>query len=111
MSNKPLTESDRQEIVQALLARSPAIKQVFATRYTLGGEDHASIGITVGFDSKETWASGIFDNSAHRKFMLETDGTLKELSGWKTLRFRKCKAKSVEDAINRLVKWSLEAQS
>ncbi len=106
----PLDALDKQTIHQALLARSPNIKQVFANLYTLGGADKASIGITIGFDDKETWASGIFDNSAHRKFMLDTDGTLEELSGWKTLRFRKCKVKSVEDAISKLVKWASVAK-
>ena len=106
----PLDALDKQIITQALLARSPYIKQVFANLYTLGGADRSSIGITIGFDDKSTWASGIFDNSAHRKFMLNTDGSLEELSGWKTKRFRKSKVKSVEDAIAKLVKWSLEAQ-
>jgi hypothetical protein len=107
----PLDALDKQIITQALLARSPYVKQAFVNLYTLGGADKASIGITIGFDDKSTWASGIFDNSAHRKFMLDTDGTLEELTGYKTLRFRKCKVKSVEDAISKLVKWSMEAKS
>jgi hypothetical protein len=101
----PLNALDTQIISQALTNQTPA-KQVFTSLYTLGGADKASIGITIGFDAKETWASGIFDNSAHRKFMFNTDGTLEELTGYKTLRFRKCKVKSVEAAIAKLVKWA-----
>lgn len=105
-----LNDNDKQTIHQALLTRCPNIKQLYVHLYTLGGADKASIGITIGFDDEKTWSYGIFENSAHCKFMLSADGTLKELSGWKTLRFRKCKVKSVEDAISKLVKWASVAK-
>jgi hypothetical protein len=38
---------------------------------TLGGEQNASILLTIGLDKKETWSNGIFENSRYIRFHID----------------------------------------
>jgi hypothetical protein len=40
---------------------------------TLGGEQNASILVTVGLDKKETWAHGIFENSRYVRYHISSN--------------------------------------
>lgn len=78
------------------------------TRYTLGGEARASLGFTVSKDDRKDWANGILENSSYAKFMLDSDGSLKLLSGWKVAKFRAGKVKDINHALKRITDWNAQ---
>lgn len=41
---------------------------------TLGGAHRPSVMLTIGFDPRETWANGIFENSRYVKLYIHHDG-------------------------------------
>jgi hypothetical protein len=98
-----LTTTDNTILVKAELSKSFPIVAVF--RYTLGGEERASIGINVSMDEKQTWSNGIFENSRHAKFMLNSDGKLELLCKNRTAKFRAGKVKDINHAIARIREW------
>lgn len=74
-------------------------------RYTLGGEERASIGISVSKDERKTWSNGIFENSRFARFMLDSDGRLKLLCSHGVAKFRSGKVKDINHAITRIREW------
>jgi hypothetical protein len=73
---------------------------------TLGGKGNESLMILVCFDPKESWANGILENSRYSRFHLCSDRELELFSGGLKrelgVGFRKTKAKSVDDATDRI---------
>jgi hypothetical protein len=99
-----LTTIDNGNQAQAELAKVFPFAR--ATRYTLGGEERASIAFTVSKDDKATWANGILENSRYAKFMLDSDGSLKMLASWNVPKFRASKVKDINHALKRLNDWA-----
>lgn len=99
-----LTTIENTHLVKTELSKSFPIVAVF--RYTLGGEERASIGINVSLDEKQTWNYGIFENSRHAKFMLSYTGKLELLCKNRTAKFRAGKVKDIHHAIKRITEWS-----
>lgn len=101
------SETDRQEIAQALMA-SPLLPFVLVRRSALGGEDRASLLIAVSLDLKNSWSNGIFENSRYRRFHL-INGKLETFGGYNTPKFRTCSVKSVKHAVEKILAWAATA--
>ena len=74
----------------------------------LGGAKNVSIYIVVSLDNKSEWYNGILENSRYFRMSIDNDGTMGIFSGSHLLRqykFRKTKAKSVDDAITKINKY------
>lgn len=100
-----LTTPENVNLLKTELLKSFPV--VGVNRYTLGGEENASLGIVISLDPRETWANGILENSRYAKFMLNADGGLSRISGWNTPKFRAGKVKDLNHAITRLKEWGL----
>lgn len=68
----------------------------------LGGRDRASIAIALSLDPKNTWKNNIFENSRYARFFFEMNGTINQISGYGTSKFRKIRVSSVEAAIAKI---------
>lgn len=69
---------------------------------TLGGPERASIMIVVGLEPKESWVNGIFENSKYARFRLDRNGVMESFVNNTGTKFRKTRAKSIEDVIAKL---------
>jgi hypothetical protein len=79
---------------------------VRVNKSTLGGPTRASAMITVSLDPKNDWINDILQNSRYFNMSYNIDGTLELFSGGhKMPKFRKTKAKNVEDAIGKINKF------
>jgi hypothetical protein len=95
------SEEDRIKVEDGLKQLFPYVK---VDRSALGGEDKASILITVSLDPRESWRNGILQNSRYRQFHVR-EGGLESFSGYNTPKFRKSRIKSIEDVIKKLSDW------
>lgn len=93
------------DVIRNALTAIPAIK-VLSVHYT--SNLTPTVSVSVSFTPRENWSNGIFQNSAHRTFMLFSDGELKSLTGYNLGKFRSCHVKSAEEAAAKLVKWANE---
>ena len=71
---------------------------------------HTTIMIKISLDPKSEWTNNIYQNSRYSQFSLENDpkvSNLEQFSKCYTLKkkFRKCKVKSVKDAITKINKY------
>ena len=70
---------------------------------TLG--NHTSTFFKVSADAQESWINGIFHNSRYGIFCL-ADGKLELISkGLNTTKFRKCKCKDEQTALDKIAQW------
>ena len=92
---------DREELVTLLVQEFPYFN---VSRSTLGGEERASIIVKVSLDPKEEWVNGIYHNSRYAMFHIGA-GKIEQFNKSKTEKFRKCNAKSVEEAVNKIITW------
>lgn len=77
---------------------------------TLGGEDRASVLVTISLDQKKDWINGILHNSRYAMFHLSYDGVLELHSKHHSLpKMRKTKFKNPKDALNKINKYLLQA--
>ncbi len=97
-----LTQEDVTK-VRNILALTVPYSNVYLS--TLGGVEKASIMIAISFNPKEQWSNSIFENSMHSKLAIDSDCSIKELTGWKTLDFRKYNGKTLDKCIDKLIKW------
>lgn len=94
------------KIKEGIKAPSVGVK-----KSTLGGDANVSIMILVSLDKKEDWPNNILENSRYYRMSLLKDGTLEMFSGGtKKSKFRKTKAKSVEDTIAKINKYNGELE-
>lgn len=66
----------------------------------------SSVVISLSLDFRDTWKNSIFENSRYMKFMLDQDGTLKQISG--RYKFRKRKVKDLQHLKDTLTKFVKE---
>lgn len=98
-----ITTKENQEFLKTTLSKD--FPFVSTNRYTLGGEQNASIGITISNDVREKWTNNILENSSFAKFMLDSDGKIQMLCSYKTPKFRASKVKDIQHAIDRIQQW------
>lgn len=79
--------------------RAPVVSAQIST---LGGPEHVTIMILVCLEPRESWVNGILENSRYARFSLEKNGTMEYFSGRTGVKFRKTRAKSIEDAVAKL---------
>lgn len=91
------------ETAQSVVDRLKSeISAPFVNAYasSLGGAENISILLTIGFDPKETWINGIFENSRYNRFHIYNDGTVENFQGsMRESKFRKRNVKSVDELI------------
>ncbi len=97
----PSTE-DETKLIELLSGIFP---YYYVERSTLGGEENASIIVKVSFEAMERWINGIYHNSRYAMFHIG-EGKIEQFSRSKTEKFRKCNAKSIEEAANKIIAWS-----
>jgi hypothetical protein len=97
------TKTDADKLKNLLKA-----EVVKADTGTLGGN---SLYILVCLEARDTWANGIMENSKYARFTIDGDDDKLELysGGLRSVKFRKTKIKSIEDAAARIQKWIDEA--
>ena len=93
---------DKDKLVELLEEIFP---YYYVERSTLGGEENASLIVKVSLDPKEQWINGIYHNSRYAMFHIG-EGKVELFSQSKTEKFRKCNAKSIEEAANKIIAWS-----
>lgn len=74
---------------------------VQVSKDTLGGDKHVTIMIRISKQPKEDWSYNIFQNSPHANISIERNRTV-ECFGGRGLKMRKFKAKSIEQAIEKI---------
>ena len=92
-----------QDVITALDTKINA--PVKKARYsTLGGERNVSVMFVLSLDSKDTWSNGILENSRYMQFRIEQDGVIEQFTKNYTipLKFRKAKAKNIDDVVNKI---------
>ena len=112
-NNGEISTDDAIEILKDSL--SPIIPYVGIRKMSLGSD---SIYIRISFQPKETWPQGYVENSNYSNFRIESDGTIENVGqtlyqkdmpikyeNRLPIKFRKTKAKSLEDAINKISKY------
>ena len=97
----PSTE-DETKLIELL---SEIFPYYYVERSTLGGEKNASLIVKVSLDPMEQWINGIYHNSRYAMFHIGA-GKIEQFSRSKTEKFRKCNAKSIEEAANKIIAWS-----
>lgn len=82
----------------------PFIKGQFST---LGGPENVSVLFRGSLDPQETWSNNIFENSRYFHMRFERNGRMEMFSKGYTIKtkFRKAKAKSLDDMIKRTNDW------
>lgn len=93
------------DILLAELKRQINAPYVGGYKSTLGGAHRVSLLLVVSLDPRETWQNGILENSRYTKLSIYVDGTIEDISGHGMTRFRKSRAKSFDDVINKINKW------
>jgi hypothetical protein len=104
------------------LAKSIPVPYVRTSVSQIGGPHRASTIVTVGFDPRETWTNGIFENSRYARFDVSpgpqfspyagkstTEPTIELISGHGVPKFRKARFKTPAEAIAKIAKWASEA--
>lgn len=99
-----LTTRENAEVLKTELRK--LFPFVNVTYYNLGGDERASLGITISKDPRETWPNGIFENSASAKFMFSYEGKLEMLTRYKVAKFRATRATSIEQVVMKLAQWA-----
>lgn len=91
-------------VLYELLKQLPYIK---TSRSTLGGEDRATVLARVSLDPKTDWTNDIYYNSRYGIFSIDYTGSMELISsGDGTAKFRKCKVKSIDAVVSKILKWS-----
>ncbi len=111
MNNLNISSNHANEVHNALVGLD-SVKIVNVRCYNIGSILGAipSIGISVYYNTKEECASGIIDNGKHFKAMIHGNGQIAYLMGHKmSAKLRQGKVKSLQDAINKIVKYAKEA--
>jgi hypothetical protein len=93
---------DKDKLVELLEEIFP---YYFIERSTLGGEENASLIVKVSLDPKEQWINGIYHNSRYAMFHIGA-GKIEQFNRSETEKFRKCNAKSIEEAANKIIAWN-----
>ena len=80
---------------------APVVKASYST---LGGERDASIMVAISIDPKDSWGNGIYENSRYMRFHIQPDGVIEQfrISYKIPLKFRKVRAKSLDDVIAKI---------
>lgn len=91
------------DVIRNALEGVPALKLVSVRMDNLC---KPAITIRVSFDPRANWTNNIYENSAHRVFILHNDGELRSIMGWNTRKFRSCHVKNSLEAAAKLVKWA-----
>lgn len=101
------TAGDAEVVLDNLKELFPWVK---VERSTLGGEERASLFMKLSLDPKETWESGIVENSRWALFGVQ-GGKLYMVAGsyGRVPKFRKVDAKSVTNIINKVMTWKDKA--
>jgi hypothetical protein len=69
---------------------------------TLGGDEKATLMLTVAMEPKEEWPNKILQNSTYFQMSIYRNGTMDMFSGHMPVKFRKSQAKNIDDAIKRI---------
>lgn len=98
------------EALKILFGKVESIKYFRVYLSTLGGENNASLMISLSLDASEDWPHKIFENSRHARFSV-TSGQhkLEQFQGLyrqAKKRFRKCKAETVEQIAEKIQAWA-----
>jgi hypothetical protein len=103
---KPVYIFDISNVKSFVEKLNTQLKAPYVNAYysTLGGDENVSVLLTISLDEKSKWANGILENSRYGKFHIYKNGTIEHFSGFKMLKFRKAKAKSQDDVIDKLNK-------
>ena len=77
---------------------------------TLGGHENRSIITKISLDPKESWANNIYENSRNAMFSWNAKGEMTQANyGHRfPIKFRKTKAKSVDEFISKVNAWIAE---
>ena len=97
-------ESSLSEIKESL-SKCKTIQEFSVYHHTLGGIP--SVFINVSLDSKDSWSNGIFQNSRYAQFAIHNDMKLEQISvHYQLKKHRKCKISTLQDLVNKIVKWA-----
>ena len=116
--NEESIKSEIEKIKSAFRAKVPVANA------SAGSFDYESIYLLVVFDPKDQWANGIMENANYYRARIESDGTVEVFTqslykkGQRPsyesrlpVKFRKTKAKSVDEAIAKLMKFTDEVKA
>lgn len=105
--NNPLFTVERNGAdISGLAIRAPYAR---ASISTLGGDERASIMLTISLAEQNNWPYGILQNTQYANFSIERDGTIENFSG-SLPKFRKRKVKSLADAARAINAWIEKVQ-
>ena len=107
---------------EKMITSNPGIKSVSVQPGVLGD---STLYVAICYTPKTEWINGIFENSNYVRFIIEDDGTVETHvtslyaqgvsvsyeSRLPIKKFRKTKAKSTQDAINKITNWSLAVET
>jgi hypothetical protein len=113
LSTTPLFSVEDTPVVVAKIKSEIKAPVVGAQLSALGGAESASIIISISLDPRDTWINKIYENSRHMRFHLDRDGTLEQFQREYKIKtkFRKTRARSIEDVINKINSYIALAES
>ncbi len=100
------SEADRAKLQSELQTAFPFVN---VNRSTLGGENKASLLVTVSMDKREKWPNNILENSRYAKFHL-SDRKLECISGGRVsqgwAKLRKSVVRDADHAATKIIAWA-----
>lgn len=107
MSNTLIIDASTVNLIKSIVQADTRIKESSISYGNLGG--HNSLSIKLFYQTKDEAPNGITMNAPHRFIMLHDDGSMVNLTGYKTAKFRQGKVKSVEEFADKLRKYLVKA--
>ena len=108
--NENLLFTNEDEIKKAITELQKGINAPFVNVNVSTLSKHSTIMIQISLEPKKDWTNNIYQNSLYSQFSLENDPKVSNLEQFSmsykfSKKFRKCKVKSIKDAITKINKY------
>ena len=101
------------ESADELVEKLKKIKVPFINAYksTLGGPQNVSVLVKLSLDDKSVWVNKIFENSRYAHFHISRPNIIELFNKSYRIetKFRKSRAKSIDDAVKKIADWVKKA--
>ncbi len=105
--------TNEDEVKKAIVELRKGINAPFVNVNVSTLSKHSTIMIKISLDDKKDWTNNIYQNSRYSQFSLENDPKVSNLEQFSmhyklSKKFRKCKVKTIKDAITKINKYISE---
>jgi hypothetical protein len=105
--SKLIIDANTANLIKSLVLADKRIKESSISYGNLGGRN--SLSIKLFYMTAAEAPNGLLMNAPHRYIMLHDDGSMVNLTGYKTAKFRQGKVDSITAFAEKLVKYMVKA--